>query len=327
MDWRQGARNAHWNSPPKRNGNDRYGTLFSESMTLREFFNANHDTKRDICRQQLDETYLGKDPKTLIRDAMRDLIEEDCIPNLILDGAQPEQQTNVSGFIGVLYRIRVDKNPQTLRWKLPDRIKENGPSEYATIDKKSCLPSDANRLDEIQHLLELQYSFPQDVWDSPESGWLQGLVERDVEWLKEVINDFHEGFEENARILTTLIHTEILDKWKFTMDVAGEVAAAPLPVEESDEGGAVSKNTRYAVHKNYLFGIQEGGCKGCKRRFCFEQMTVDHIVPQSKGGGHELANLQLLCQPCNSLKADDSHEDLLARLAAKAPTNPPCCSC
>ena len=317
----------YFNSPQIRNGKGRYGTLFSESMTLRGFLNANHDTVREICKQQADEIYLGKDPKTLIRDAMRDLIEEDSIPNLLLDGAQPDQQTHISGFVGVLYRIRVDKDPQTLKWKLPDHLEETSLSEYATIDKNSFLPSNANRLDEIQHLLELQYSFPQDVWDSGKSGLLQQQVASDVEWLKAVIDDYHAAFTENAKALEKLIHIEILDKWQIVMDVAGEVASAPLPEEDSDGPLTRQKNAGYKMHQNYLFGQQEGMCNGCRRRFCYEKMTVDHIVPRSKDGGNELPNLQLLCQPCNNLKADDSHEDLLLRLATKKPTNPSCCQC
>lgn len=34
-------------------------------------------------------------------------------------------------------------------------------------------------------------------------------------------------------------------------------------------------------------------------------MTRDHIVPRSKGGLDVLENLQTLCQPCNSEKADN----------------------
>ena len=327
MDWRQGARNANWNSPSERIGRDKYGTLFSESITLREFFENNHDTLREICRKQADEIYLGKDPKTLIRDAMRDLIEQDYAPNLILDGSQPTQQTNVPGFVGVRHWIRVDKNLRALMWQLPPHLKTNGLSEYAAVDAKAGLPDHAKSLDETQHFIELQYYFPQDVWDSGKPGWLQAQVESDVQWLKAVIDDFHAAFKENTRNLTTLIHTEILDKWQSTMDVAGEVEHARLPEEDIDGNVSVPKEAPYSVHKNYLFGGQEGVCNGCEQRFCFEQMTVDHIFAQSKGGGHELANLQLLCQPCNNLKADDSQEELLARLTAQKPTNPPCCQC
>ncbi len=327
MDWYLQHRATQHFSPPSKTSAPKHGTLFWETSTLREYFPSRHNFVRSICREQADVVYLGKDPKTLIRDAMRQMIEEDSIPDLILDGSPPTQQTHIPGFVGVLHRIKVDKNPETLIWKLPAHLEENGLSEYASIDKGFEPALNPDGSNGVQYTLDLQYYFPQDVWDSRKSGWLQGLVQRDVEWLKAVIQDLHEAFEENARELTTLIHTEILDKWQSAMDVAAEIGTAPLPVEETDEDGSVPKTAPYSVHKNYLFGRQEGVCNGCGRRFCFEQMTVDHIVPRSKDGGNELANLQLLCQPCNNLKNDDSHGDLMSRLAAQGPTNPPCCGC
>ena len=46
-------------------------------------------------------------------------------------------------------------------------------------------------------------------------------------------------------------------------------------------------------------------------------MTVDHIRPSSQGGSDELYNLQLLCGPCNALKADGTQAELEYKLAAK----------
>ncbi len=38
-------------------------------------------------------------------------------------------------------------------------------------------------------------------------------------------------------------------------------------------------------------------------------MTLDHVIPQSKGGGHTWENLVTACKKCNSLKADYSLEE------------------
>jgi len=37
----------------------------------------------------------------------------------------------------------------------------------------------------------------------------------------------------------------------------------------------------------------------------FNQLTIDHILPKSRGGTNDLDNLQTLCEQCNQLKADD----------------------
>ena len=60
----------------------------------------------------------------------------------------------------------------------------------------------------------------------------------------------------------------------------------------------------YRQNKHVLFGRQEGLCTGCKVMFPFRNFTIDHVVPQSRGGTDHLDNLQLLCGACNSLKGN-----------------------
>ena len=69
-------------------------------------------------------------------------------------------------------------------------------------------------------------------------------------------------------------------------------------------------------NKKYLYGEQGGICNGCKGHFQIQNMTIDHIIPRSKGGTDHIENLQLLCGHCNSVKGNRAMEYLVAKLAA-----------
>lgn len=71
---------------------------------------------------------------------------------------------------------------------------------------------------------------------------------------------------------------------------------------------------QFRSHKHTLFGIQEGKCNGCEMLFPFRNMTIDHIIPRSRGGTDDPENLQLLCAACNSMKGNRSQEYLIERL-------------
>ena len=47
---------------------------------------------------------------------------------------------------------------------------------------------------------------------------------------------------------------------------------------------------------------KEGRCGKCGKQ---EDLTIDHIIPLSKGGAkHGMHNLQVLCKECNTRKGD-----------------------
>ena len=43
-------------------------------------------------------------------------------------------------------------------------------------------------------------------------------------------------------------------------------------------------------------------CVSCHKKFKEGDITIDHILPQSRGGGHNIDNLQCMCRSCNSSK-------------------------
>lgn len=75
-----------------------------------------------------------------------------------------------------------------------------------------------------------------------------------------------------------------------------------------------SKKRRKQRIKAELYNKQSGKCNGCQREFALYHLTRDHIFPKSKGGSSDKENLQLLCRPCNRLKADGTQEALLSKL-------------
>ncbi|WP_424947511.1 DNA methyltransferase [Candidatus Spongiihabitans sp.] len=81
------------------------------------------------------------------------------------------------------------------------------------------------------------------------------------------------------------------------------------------------KDVKYMSKKEakpLLYGEQGGDCNGCKIHFPIDNFDVDHIIPQSKGGGDFKGNYQLLCGNCNSIKGNRPMEYLITRIEARA---------
>jgi 5-methylcytosine-specific restriction endonuclease McrA len=55
-----------------------------------------------------------------------------------------------------------------------------------------------------------------------------------------------------------------------------------------------------------------------------KQLTLDHVLPRSKGGKHSWDNVVIACEPCNSRKGDriPSEAGMILKTVPKAPTHP-----
>lgn len=56
--------------------------------------------------------------------------------------------------------------------------------------------------------------------------------------------------------------------------------------------------------KKKVLHKSKGVCAHCGKKLTLEDMTVDHVIPLSKGGGNDLKNLVALCEKCNKDKSN-----------------------
>ncbi len=59
--------------------------------------------------------------------------------------------------------------------------------------------------------------------------------------------------------------------------------------------------------------IGKGICYHCEQKFSRDELTMDHLIPLSRGGTSSKKNIVVACKPCNSLKKNLTVADLRLR--------------
>lgn len=81
-----------------------------------------------------------------------------------------------------------------------------------------------------------------------------------------------------------------------------------------------SKIVSHKPSKNAIYKRDGNKCQYCGAT---KHLTIDHIIPRSKGGGDHWHNLVVACSTCNTKKGDKylEHSGLKLMKQPKAPTN------
>ena len=70
------------------------------------------------------------------------------------------------------------------------------------------------------------------------------------------------------------------------------------------------KRTPSEAMRSLVHELYDHKCFGCGVTSATAKLTIDHIIPQSRGGDAAFRNLQPLCEECQQKKADQSGEEI-----------------
>jgi HNH endonuclease len=68
------------------------------------------------------------------------------------------------------------------------------------------------------------------------------------------------------------------------------------------------------LKRREIFEREHWNCAYCGERLTPETATLDHFIPQSKGGDHRKENLRASCLMCNSIKSGRTYEEVAVLL-------------
>ena len=68
--------------------------------------------------------------------------------------------------------------------------------------------------------------------------------------------------------------------------------------------------------------IGNGVCYFCEQKFSRDQLTMDHLIPLSRGGRSTKKNIVVACKQCNSHKKNLTVAEIRMRQLAEKPESP-----
>jgi len=109
---------------------------------------------------------------------------------------------------------------------------------------------------------------------------------------------------------------EIIDSFKgFNMCYTGRANVVLNYSDDFFPAVIVLKNyvrcsfMSYACNRKNVIWRDKNTCQYCKIRFSSSELTMDHVVPKSRGGEKAWTNIVACCKQCNNRKGDKTPEE------------------
>ena len=186
-----------------------------------------------------------------------------------------------------VHKIEIDH-----RWQEVDKVELDGGNFQTT---EQCLDCCAER--DIFHLTPRGSTNENDM-----------PIGKMIANMREPVEQFTKTFEMLREMFRQLVNDSLYSSFDDLVNdierrYGGEIDGRELPFFQLERWS--NSNTKKFQRKEILAFRQGLVCNRCDSVvYSLSELTIDHIIPKEKGGKENLANLQLLCQPCNGEKGN-----------------------
>jgi 5-methylcytosine-specific restriction endonuclease McrA len=123
-----------------------------------------------------------------------------------------------------------------------------------------------------------------------------------------------------AVVLLLKEKAEVIERADWELHSASRTIARPVVIRLVTYVRIPRDTHRRKITRRAVFARDNWTCQYCGSR---SQLTVDHVVPRSKGGGSTWENIVASCAPCNRRKGDALPRQVGMRLLTQPRTPSP----
>lgn len=147
--------------------------------------------------------------------------------------------------------------------------------------------------------------------------------ESDLDWLTSLLKHYRKARDKHRDELIRGVAEMVAKKVNVFRNVYNNLGSVQIHEASTQR----KPETRFGrIFKPWLVDASGCICVGCHRRFCYDQLVVDHVIPWEICKTTSFDNLQLLCVPCNTLKDNGTMDEFRRQLEEQGgPKNPACC--
>jgi 5-methylcytosine-specific restriction endonuclease McrA len=104
-----------------------------------------------------------------------------------------------------------------------------------------------------------------------------------------------------AVVLLLKEKAEVVERSEWNLHSASQTIARPVVIRLVTYVRIPRDTHRRKITRRAVFARDDWTCQYCGSR---SNLTVDHVIPRSKGGGSSWDNIVASCAPCNRRKGD-----------------------